>query len=89
MFSYSMYELVSFIKRGRIRFEILQRLDKPKTPTMLAKELNTHQSTISRALLALEQKGLVECLTPNEKLFRLYRVSNKGKDTLTTISKLF
>ena len=84
-----MYDLISFIKRGRIRLEILKILDKPKTPTMLAKELCTHQSTVSRALIALEHKKLVECLTPNEKLFRMYKISIKGRKILNEINKIF
>ena len=62
-----MYELVSFVLRGRIRHKILVALVKPKTPTQLAREIKTHQSTTSRALNSLEEKGLVNCLTPKEK----------------------
>ena len=64
-----MEELISFVMSGKVRMKILQILLKgKKTPTMLAKEAGTHQSTTSRALLSLENKGLVKCLTPKAKL---------------------
>ena len=37
------------------------------------------QSAVSRAVLALEKVGLVECLTPDEKMDRYYRITDTGK----------
>jgi len=34
---------------------------------------------VSRAVLALEKVGLVECLTPDEKMDRYYRTTETGK----------
>jgi len=72
------YELVSFVKRGKIRKKILENLSSPKTPTELSQIIHTHRSTVSRTLIVLEKKGLVECLTPNEKMGRLYKVTKLG-----------
>jgi len=76
----AMEELISFVMSGRVRIKILQTLLKgKKTPTLLAKEIKTHQSTASRALLSLEKKNLVKCLTPKAKLSRIYSITNLGK----------
>lgn len=80
-----MYDLISYVVRGKVRLSILNLLDKPSTPTKIAEQLKNHRSTISRSLLDMERKGLVKCLTPNEKTGRLYTLTNKGKNTLKNI----
>lgn len=52
------------------------------TPTALADRLRTHRSTVSRALSALEEKGLVRCVTPERRLVRFYRITPKGQVAL-------
>ncbi len=84
-----MEELLSFVLSGKIRVKVLQALLKiEKTPTLLAKEINTHQSTTSRTLKDLEEKELVVCLTPNSKLSRLYSITEKGKIIIIKINKI-
>ena len=77
-----MYDLVSFVSRGKIRKKILKNLSEPKTPTQLSVKIGTHRSTISRAILSLEGKKLLKCLTPNEKLGRYYSITETGKKVL-------
>ena len=50
------WEEVSWVLRGRLRSKVLAALDKPKTATMLSKELQTHRSTISEILIELGNK---------------------------------
>lgn len=84
-----MEELISFVMSGKIRVKILQILLKgKKTPTMLAKEIKTHQSTISRALLSLGKKNLVRCLTPKAKLSRIYLITDSGKNIIGEINQI-
>jgi DNA-binding MarR family transcriptional regulator len=61
-----------FLKKGKLRKEVLLKLDKPKTATELAKELGKHRSSISRMLLELEKKGFVKCVNPEDDRFRHY-----------------
>jgi len=61
-----------FLKKGKLRKEVLSNLDKPKTATELAKELGKHRSSISRMLLELEKKGFVKCVNPEDDRFRHY-----------------
>jgi len=84
-----MKELLSYVLSGRIRRKILQSLQEvEKTPTILAKEIQTHQSTTSRALADLEKQSLVKCLTPNVKLSRLYAITERGKKILQKVNKI-
>ncbi len=61
-----------FIKKGKLRGEILEKLDTAKTATELAKELGKHRSAVSRTLIDLEKEGLVKCVNPDDDKFRHY-----------------
>ena len=80
-----MYDLVSFVTRGKIREKVLRQLSDPKTPTKLAPIVGTHRSTVSRAIISLEKRGLVKCITPKEKLGRFYQITSLGKKILDKI----
>jgi len=77
-----MYDLISFLSRSKNRKTVLENLDNPITPTELASKLNIQRSTISRAILELMNKKLVKCLTPKEKMGRLYQITDLGKKVL-------
>lgn len=55
---------------------------KAMTPTEISKELKTHFSQITKNLLELEKRDLVECLTPSLRKGRLYGLTEKGKKIL-------
>ena len=59
--------------------KVLKGLIQPKTPTELAKKIGVARSAVSRIIQALEKVGLVECMTPKEKMDRYYRVTETGK----------
>lgn len=82
-----MYELVSFVNRSRIRKSVIENFEEPHTPTELSKIIKTHRSTVSRAILELEKKCLVKCITPNEKMGRYYQISDEGRKILEIIRK--
>jgi len=80
-----MYDLISFLSRSKNRKKVLENLEKPITPTELASKLRIQRSTISRAILELTDKKLVKCLTPKEKMGRLYQITEKGTEILKEI----
>jgi DNA-binding MarR family transcriptional regulator len=80
-----MYDLVSFVARGRLRKKVLKMLFRPNSPTELARILDTDRPSVSRTILALESKGLVECLTPAEKMGRFYQTTDDGKNVMAII----
>lgn len=84
-----MEKLLSFVLSGKVRRKILKALlEVEKTPTILAREIGTHQSTTSRALSVLEKRGLVKCLTPNVKLSRLYSITSTGRKVINKVNKI-
>lgn len=80
-----MYDLVSFVGRGKNRKKVLKALIKTNSPTELSRQLDIERSTISRAILELTDKGLVECLTPDERMGRYYRITETGKKVVDVI----
>lgn len=78
-----MWKLVSFIKRGKLREKILEALLIPRSPTDLAKKLNSHRPTVSKAISELAKKGLVKRLNPvTEKTISIYGLTPTGKKIL-------
>ncbi len=62
-----------FLKKGKIRREVLESLTEPKTATEISKELKLHRSSVSRVLINLEKNGFIVCVNPNDKSFRHYK----------------
>jgi len=82
------WEDVSFVISSSYRKKVLGALEKPKTPSILSKELNINKTHISRALSELEAKKIVKCLTPESAKGRLYLITNYGKKILSKVSTI-
>lgn len=83
-----MWELVSFIQ-GRVRRLCIESIESgPKTPSAIAKSSGEHLPHVSRALRELTEKGLVECMTPNLKKNRIYKITEKGKEILQKLREM-
>ena len=65
-------KLQIFLKKGRLRQEVWDKLDKAKTASDIAKELEKHRSAISRVLLDMQKEGFVKCVNPEDVSFRHY-----------------
>ena len=83
-----MWNLVSFVRRGKLRQKVLQSLVIPNNPTDLAKKLNSHRPTVSEVISDLKQKGLVKRLNPNEKNISIYGLTSDGKKVLENLKKM-
>ena len=79
---------VSYVIASKTRKSIVLKLETPRTPTFLAKDLNLNLANISRALTELEDKGIVVCLTPKQKVGKIYSLTRKGKDVVVKIKKM-
>lgn len=72
------WQKYSFVVRSKNRKLVILSLDRPKNPTQISEELSLSLPHVSRALKELEEMELVKCLTPNEKLGRIYARRNGG-----------
>ncbi len=76
------YKIISFLIRGKRRKKVLSSLTKPKMPKQIAEECKLSPSNVGVALSELIKKDLIRCLTPNDKIFKFYEISKKGKIAL-------
>ena len=75
-----------FLDRSKTRRLVLSELKEgEQVAIFLAKKHKIHRSAISRALTELSDKGLTECINPNDSNYRKYRITHKGKEVLNKI----
>lgn len=79
---------VSYIKRSRNRTKIILMLSENfKMPSEIAREMDLKISQISGILSDLKKEEIVECINEEEKVGRLYRLTNKGKKAYEIIKE--
>jgi predicted transcriptional regulator len=79
---------VSYVIASKTRKSIILKLETPRTPTFLAKDLDLNLANISRAITELEDKGIIVCLTPKQKVGKIYSLTKKGKDVVLKVRKM-
>lgn len=79
---------VSYVIASKTRKAVLLKLETPRTPTFLSKELDVNLANISRGLAELEDKNIVVCLTPNQKVGKIYALTKKGNDITSKIKAM-
>ena len=75
--------LIAFIARSERRKEILKLLrgERIGQPTIM-KKTNMYKSHVSRTLKELLEQKLIICENQEDRSFRFYKISKKGKDVL-------
>jgi len=77
---------IKYVNRSKYRVRTLKAIgDGVKMPKEIAEDSGILQNHISNVLRELKDKDLVECLNPNARKGRLYRLSDDGKDMLDKI----
>jgi len=81
---------VGFILGSPLSRKILEALEKksPLAPLQIAKETNIARSNVSTKLIELRKRHLVECINPEARKWRLYRITAEGKRTLRESRKI-
>lgn len=78
---------ISYIQISSYRTRVLKSIgDGVKIPSQIAKDANIHHNHISNVLRQLKEHDLVECINPEVKRGRLYRLTDKGKKILSNIN---
>lgn len=80
---------IAYVQISKHRTEVMKYLNgKLKMPSQIANDVDVVQNHISQTLRHLREHGLVECVNPQAKKGRLYRLTEKGKivsDNLTLL----
>ena len=78
--------LVAFIKRAKNRNTILQLLaEKKKSQAELHHESIMYRTHVRRTLIELQKRKLVKCLNPKDRIYKIYQITNLGKEVLEEI----
>ena len=77
-------DLVKFVNNSSYRVNVLRDLSDGdvKMPKDIAADCNILPNHISNVLTLLKNLGLLECINPEVKKGRLYRLSSEGKDII-------
>lgn len=79
-------DLIKYIRRSRYRVRALKAIGEGvKIPKEIAEDSGILQNHISNVLRELKDKDLVECLNPDARKGRLYRLSDEGLDILDKV----
>ena len=76
----SMKATVEYIKKSEYRRKVLKTLaNDTKIPSQIAKDTGIVQNHISNTLRQLKEHDLVECINPEVRKGRLYRLTDEGE----------
>ncbi|MCX6817301.1 MAG: ArsR family transcriptional regulator [Candidatus Aenigmarchaeota archaeon] len=73
------WELYSWLVRGSQRKAIIEALEKPKIPSQIRNDTKLSIANVSKILKLFVDNGIAECLNPNTKMGKLYKLTPKGQ----------
>ena len=78
-----MLKEVGYIQVSSYRTKVMKSLDgEVRMPSQIAKDTNIIQNHLSNTLKQLKEHELVECINPEVKKGRLYRLTDKGEEII-------
>lgn len=79
-------ETLKYVNRSSYRVKVLKAIGKDvKMPMEIASDSGILPNHISNVLRQLREKDMVECLNPESRKGRLYRLSDDGLEILKEI----
>ena len=77
---------ISYVQISQYRTKVMKSLDSGiKIPTVIAKDSEIRPNHISKVLAELKAHELVECINPEVRKGRLYRLTSKGDELVKNI----
>ncbi len=81
-----MLKEMSYVKISQYRTKVMKSLDgEVKIPTVIAKDSEIRPNHISKVLAELKAHELVECINPEVRKGRLYRLTDKGDEIVKNL----
>lgn len=76
--------LISFVARGKRRKETLILISEyPRiSQSEIMRKLKQYKSHNSHTLRELQEKELINCINPEDRSFKFYKITKKGKEIL-------
>ena len=80
-FSDGMLTEISYVNISKYRAKVMKTLDgEVKIPTVIARDSGIRTNHVSKVLSELKAHELIECINPEDRKGRLYRLTEKGRD---------
>lgn len=77
---------ISYVKISKYRTKVMKTLENDvKIPSQIAKDSDILQNHISATLQQLREHELVECINPEVRKGRLYRLTDVGEDIVKNL----
>lgn len=78
---------VGYVISSKYRTKVIKSLaEDTKIPTQIAKDTDILPNHMSATLKQLKENELVECINPEVRKGRLYRLTDKGEDLVNLIN---
>lgn len=72
---------MSYVQISKYRTKVMKSLrGNVKIPSQIARDSDIKQNHISSTLKQLKERELVECINPEDRKGRLYRLTDKGEE---------
>ena len=80
---------ISYVQISSYRTKVMKSLDDGEVliPTQIARDSNIIPNHISATLRQLKEHELVECINPEVRKGRLYRLTDKGDELVKNINE--
>ena len=80
--------IISLLTRSKKRIKVLKSLESEnKIPSKISKDIDDNSNHVSKYLKTLKEANLVECLNEEDKRYRFYSITDKGKYYLDKVEK--
>ena len=81
-----MWKEVGYVQSSKYRTKVMKSLnEETKIPSKIAKDTDIRINYMSNTLRELKEHNLVECINPEVRKGRLYRLTDKGEKLLDKI----
>ena len=78
---------ISYVKISTYRTKVMKSLeDNVNIPSKIAEDSEIRQNHISKVLAELKAHEMVECINPEVRKGRLYRLTDKGDEVVKNIN---
>ena len=77
---------IDYVKNSQYRTKVMKSLDgEVKMPSEIANDAEIFQNHISNTLRQLREHQLIECINPEVRKGRLYRLTDKGEEIVNKL----
>ena len=79
-------EDIDYVKNSQYRMKVIKSLEgNVKIPSEIANDAEIFQNHISNTLRQLKEHKLIECINPEVRKGRLYRLTDRGEKIVNNI----